>query len=65
MAAQLTATNFRARRGLVWWMQPAASSLPVPVSPTSSTFACDWPAFSSSRKVCSMAGLAPIRLPSL
>ena len=33
MALQLSATKRLARRGLLWWMARATSSLPVPVSP--------------------------------
>ena len=32
-AAQFTFTKFRAARSELWWMAPAMSSLPVPVSP--------------------------------
>ena len=37
MAPQLSATNRSRRRGLLWWMALATSSLPVPVSPVIST----------------------------
>ena len=36
-AEQLTATNAPFARGLAWWMACAKTSLPVPVSPVSST----------------------------
>ena len=40
-APQLTRTNGPLPRGLSWWMALAISSLPVPVSPSSSTEALD------------------------
>ena len=33
IALQLSATNRCARRGLLWWIARATTSLPVPVSP--------------------------------
>ena len=36
-AAQFTLTKLRAARSELWWMAPAISSLPVPVSPRMST----------------------------
>src|SRR5437764_10724082 len=39
MAPQLTGTNGLPRRGLAVWMKRANTSLPVPVSPVSSTVA--------------------------
>ena len=39
MALQLRATKRCWRRGLVWWMARAITSLPVPVSPVMSTVA--------------------------
>ena len=37
MALQLTVTNGLLRRGLASWIARASSSLPVPLSPVSST----------------------------
>jgi len=42
MAPQLTATKGLAARGLARWMAWASSSLPAPLSPSSSTLASDW-----------------------
>ena len=36
-AAQFTLTKLRPARSELWWMAPAISSLPVPVSPRMST----------------------------
>ena len=43
-AAMLTATNAAVRRALWRWMARAASSLPVPLSPSMSTEASEWAA---------------------
>ncbi|MDT4855595.1 hypothetical protein FQZ97_899560 [compost metagenome] len=42
MAPQLTAMNGRLARGLARWIARASTSLPVPLSPRSSTLASDW-----------------------
>ena len=49
MAAQLTATKGLSRRGLRSWIMRATSSLPVPLSPVSSTAA----ALSAMAATCS------------
>ena len=59
MAAQLTRTIARPCRGPRSWISVATSSLPVPVSPSSSTVASVAATCSICSRTRSMAGLRP------
>ena len=61
MAAQLMATNGPALRGLRLWMARATSSLPVPLSPVTSTAALLGATWRMSEKSSRMAGERPTR----
>ena len=61
-AAQATLTNGLLRRGLFWWMAWANSSLPVPLSPSSSTDALDGATCRTVLNAASISGLSPTRL---
>jgi hypothetical protein len=63
-AAQLTATNGRSRRGLAAWMDRATSSLPVPVSPVTSTVAWVGPTRSTRSRTRARPGLEPTISPT-
>ena len=60
IAAQLIFTNVRSRRGLRLWMARAKSSLPVPVSPRSSTVVPAGAASSTCPSARFNAALSPI-----
>ena len=59
-APQLTRTNGRSRRSLSVWTAWAISSLPVPVSPNSSTDALERATWRVVRNTSAMAGLEPM-----
>src|SRR5215469_14505245 len=59
MAAQLIFTKVRSRRGLRLWMARAKSSLPVPVSPSSSTVVAAGAASSTWPRARLSAALSP------
>ena len=59
MAAALTVTKGRERRGLDAWIARATSSLPVPVSPTTSTGELAAPTSSMRARRSRIAGLSP------
>ena len=59
MAAQFTATNGCGARGPFSWMARAATSLPVPDSPCTSTVALLGPTRAINLYTSSMAGLWP------
>ena len=59
-APQLTATNGRSARGELKWMARAASSLPVPDSPVTSTVLVVWAIVSISSKTASIVSLRPM-----
>ncbi len=62
MAAQLTATNGRSRRGLFQWIDFATSSLPVPDSPVTSTDAAEPASRRISANTSCMADDLPMML---
>ena len=62
-AAQLTGMNARSRRGEFSWMVRAASSLPTPLSPSSSTVALDGATRPIRSKTLRMDGASPSILP--
>ena len=57
--AQSTTMNSLALLGEFWWMVLAKSSLPVPVSPVTSTWAADLAAWATISLERLMAGLSP------
>ncbi len=59
MAAQLTATNGPPARALLPWMKRARSSLPVPLSPSTSTVALEGAACVATSSTRRSAGLCP------
>ena len=59
-APQLTATNGRSLRGELKWMARAASSLPVPDSPVTSTVLVVCAIVSISSNTASIASLRPM-----
>ena len=61
MAAQLTGTNGPPWRGLDWWMARATSSLPVPLSPRSSTVASESATARIRSSAACIAGERPSR----
>ncbi len=63
MAPQLMVTNGPSARGERWWISWAMSSLPVPVSPVTSTLTVVGATFSTVRKISFMASHAPMMLP--
>ena len=63
-APQSMTTNGPARRGLPSWMARAASSLPVPVSPSSNTVTSELAESSSTAMTSRMARLSATRSPN-
>ena len=61
MAPQLMATNGPSARAPSRWMARATSSLPVPLSPRTSTAASVAASLRTAEKTCCMASLVPIR----
>ena len=62
MAPQSSTTNGLRLRGEAWWMPRAIISLPVPVSPVTSTVSSDGATFSSVAKISRMRTEAPVTL---
>ncbi len=60
MAAQLTAMKGFSARGPLAWMKRASTSLPVPVSPVTSTETEAWLARRAWLKSDSISGLEPV-----
>ena len=60
MAPQFTVTNLRRTRTLFEWMARATSSLPVPLSPVTSTLLSLDAAWRMTRKVSRISGLLPM-----
>ena len=61
IAPQSTATNGAEARGLAWWIARATSSLPVPVSPVTSTVKSDGATRATSALIRAIISLGPIR----
>jgi len=60
IAEQLMGTKGMSRRELLWWMTRAKSSLPVPVSPRSSTLLRVSVTFFTSARMLRSAALSPM-----
>ena len=58
-AAQFTATNGPLARALAWWIARATSSLPVPLSPVSSTVVSVGATFAARCSTSRSAGARP------